>query len=231
MAATNIDYINTSFEYPVLSKIQGQPTYPTLKTIKDKLKANATSVPTDLGRGSNRHLGLVLTLVKYALVDSISYVEPAHPGTLIIPVGTTQHESTRLREEHKEAVQLFREVTNVKKALLKQLGQAVLTVYLKRFRNTQTNTITTPLPVLLEHLFTTYGAIEEEDLREKETSLRAKVFDICEPLDELFNKVVELQELATASRNPYSPKQHHNLEKNNYGLFTIVYNTYVPIYR
>ena len=51
MAASNIDYINTSFEFPTLSKIQGKPTYATVKKIKDKLKANATTVTTNLGGG------------------------------------------------------------------------------------------------------------------------------------------------------------------------------------
>ena len=116
---TNINYIDTNFEYPVLTKIHEQPTYASLKIIKDKLKANATQVPSDLGGGANGHLGLVLTPPEYTLVDPTPYVRPIHPGTLIIPVGTTQHESQRLREAHKEEIRVHREAINVEKALLK----------------------------------------------------------------------------------------------------------------
>ena len=61
MTTTNINYINTLFEYPVLTPIQGQPTYAAMNVIKNKTKANLTSVPTELGGGANEHLGLMLT--------------------------------------------------------------------------------------------------------------------------------------------------------------------------
>ena len=211
MTATNIDYSNTTFVFPTLTKIQGRPTYATLKTIKDELKANATSVTTDLGGGANGHLGLVLTPTEYGNVSAIPYVRPAHPGTLVIPPGSTQHEANRLRDDFKEAVRLYREITQVEKALIKQLGQAMPSDYLKSFRNIHTNTITTPLPTILSHLFTTYGAIEPEELHEIEQNLRAKVFDICEPLVVMFNEVEELQDIATASGTPFSENQKINI--------------------
>ena len=58
--STNIDYVKTNFEYPTLTKITGQPTFVALRIVKNKLKENAASVPSDLGGGANGHLGLVL---------------------------------------------------------------------------------------------------------------------------------------------------------------------------
>ena len=52
---TNIAYINTLFEYLVLTKFQGQLTHVTLIINKDEMKANATSVSTDLGGGVKGH--------------------------------------------------------------------------------------------------------------------------------------------------------------------------------
>ena len=40
-----------NFEYPVLTKIHGMPTYEALQKIKNKLKANAASVPFELREG------------------------------------------------------------------------------------------------------------------------------------------------------------------------------------
>ena len=77
-------------------------------------------------------------------------------------------------------------------------------MYLRGFRNPHTNTITTDIPTLLEHLFTTYGAVEPEALNEQEDLLRQKVLHIGQSLILLFNEVGELQELATASGNPVS---------------------------
>ena len=45
-----------------VTPIVGEPTYATLKTLKDQLKANAASVPTTLGGGNHGYLGLILPL-------------------------------------------------------------------------------------------------------------------------------------------------------------------------
>ena len=85
----NVDYINSVFEYPVLTKVIGKPTYPSLKTIKNELKANAGKVQCELGGSNNGLLGLLLSNTEQALVDPRLYVRPIHPGP-IIRVGTTQ---------------------------------------------------------------------------------------------------------------------------------------------
>ena len=46
---TIIDYAGTCFEFPTLSKVQGNPNYESLQKIKNELKANASTVPCDLG--------------------------------------------------------------------------------------------------------------------------------------------------------------------------------------
>ena len=125
MTSTNIDYVDTYFEFPTLTKIHGEPTYFQLKELKNELKSNATSVTTDLGGGRHGHLGLVLTPTEYLAVSTTAYNRPTHPGSLTIEPGTTQHEATRLQNEHEEAVRLFRETIDVEKALIKQLVAAV----------------------------------------------------------------------------------------------------------
>ena len=107
MSGTNIDYKTTNFEYPTLTKISGQPNYELLKSIKDELKANAASVPSNLGGGSNGHLGLVLSDVEYLTVSPIAYIRPTHPGPLVIPAGppaVPQYLRTEMREDHKKAI-------------------------------------------------------------------------------------------------------------------------------
>ena len=71
-----------------------------LRKLKTELMRNASSVPSDLGGGANGHLGLLLTAPEYQPVNAIAYVRPVHPGILVIPPGTTQHETTRLTAEH-----------------------------------------------------------------------------------------------------------------------------------
>ena len=178
MANPNIDYATTNFEYPVLTKVHGIPAYESMKIIKNELKANAASVPCDLGGGANGHLGIMLTQPEYANVSAVDYVRPVHPGILCIPHGTTIFETTRLTNEHKEHLRLNREANNVEACLLKQLGKALPELYLKSFRNEYSNTFTTGLQTILQYLFTTCGFITPEELKEQEDALTTKVFDI-----------------------------------------------------
>ena len=115
MSSTNIDYVDTYFKFPSLTKIRRELTYASLKTIKDELRVNATDVTTDLGGGAHGHLGLVLSAVDHAMISATPYNRPAYPGALGIPLRTAQYEATRLQHEHKDAIRLFRETIGDKR--------------------------------------------------------------------------------------------------------------------
>ena len=163
-----VDYISTYFEHPTLAKIHGKPNYTMLRKMKNELMCNASSVPSDLGGGANGHLGLLLSPVDYNYVTAIAYVCPVHPGILVFPPGTTQHESTRLTDDHKQAIMDFRETVNVEKAMIKQVVHAVDSQYLDTLRNPTTDCIDAPILTILNHLFTKYGRVDAEALAQKE---------------------------------------------------------------
>ena len=74
MTSTNIDYVENYFEIPILTRIHGEPTYITLKKLKEELCANAAAVTSDLGGGANGHLGLVLPPAEYATISPVAYL-------------------------------------------------------------------------------------------------------------------------------------------------------------
>ena len=208
MSATNIDYANTYFEFPELTKIHGAPSYPTLRIIHDEIKANAHSVECNLGGGAHGHYGLVVTPEEYAMVPAtIPYIRPVHPGPLVIPTGTSQVLATGLREDHKEKVRLFREVNDVERRIIKQVVQAIDTTYLKTLRNSNTNTITCKIPTIFQYLYQNYGLINDDQLTEAETKLRSFQYDVLDPLVKVFDEVEELQHLGNAAQDPYSEAQ------------------------
>ena len=122
---SNIDYARTYFKYPNPTPINGEPTNKALKRLKNELRANASSVDTDLGGGDHGYLGLVLTDVEYNNVSATPFLAPNFPGTLTIPVATTAVQALQLREAHKEAARLYRECKNVKKALLRHIQNVI----------------------------------------------------------------------------------------------------------
>ena len=207
MTSTNIDYVDTYFEYPTLTKIHGEPTYETLKTIKNELKSNACSVTSDLGGGANGHLGLVLTPAEYTAVSPTAYAHPVHPGNLNIAPGTAHHEATRLRAEHNKHIRLFRETVDVEKALIKQLVAALEPKYLEALRSPTTNAIMIPLHDVLTYLFTRYGKVTAESLTELEEKVKTLQYNVTEPIITIFNEIEELSRVADAANNPFSEMQ------------------------
>ena len=207
MTITSIDYVSTYFESPVLTKIHGEPTYETLQVIKNQLKANAASVTSDLGGGANGHLGLICTPVEYATVNVTPYVTPLHPGPLIIPVGSTQHAATRLREDHHENIRLYRESLDIKMALTKQIVQAIEHKYLNGLRNRVTTTITSTPQDILAYLFSRYGIVEDDYLTEQELKVRDMQYELLDPLVTMYDSIEDLEQLGIAANNPYAPAQ------------------------
>ena len=52
--------------------------------IKNELKANAMSVPCDLGGEAHGHLRSVLVAVEYVKITPIAYAHPVHPVQQLI---------------------------------------------------------------------------------------------------------------------------------------------------
>ena len=90
-AAASTDYRQSHFEFPILSKIIGEPDYEQLRIIQKELKANAQYVHCTLGGGAHDYLGLLVSLVQYALVSPVPFVISIYPAPLVIPLNATQH--------------------------------------------------------------------------------------------------------------------------------------------
>ena len=86
-----------------LTPIVGEPTYATLKTLKDQLNANAASVPTTLGGRNNGYLGLTLSPAAYATISPTAFIKPAYPGQHpAIPAGTNAANTSAIIRRHTE---------------------------------------------------------------------------------------------------------------------------------
>ena len=66
------------------------------------------------------------------MVSEEPYVRTLHSGPLVLPtgVGITNLQREIVRDQYNEDVQIFKEVIDVEKALIKQLVQAVPDLYL-----------------------------------------------------------------------------------------------------
>jgi hypothetical protein len=68
MLSTRIPSVkDTYFQHKVLTKVHGQPTYESLQTLTTEIKANASSVPSTSGDGTNGHLGMAKEQAVYGM--------------------------------------------------------------------------------------------------------------------------------------------------------------------
>ena len=98
----------------------------------------------------------------------------------------------------------IRETFDMEEVLRYQTTSAVPKEYLDALRNRATNAITDSIPVILEHLFDNYGVVEMEKVHREEHVLRDLKYNPPTPLVIIFNKIEDLQDLATAAYNPYT---------------------------
>ena len=98
MTSGAVDYAASYFKFKTPTPIIGTPTHKTLKRLKQELRANASSVESNLGGGDHGHLGLVLDDQEYATISTTQFVAPTYPTALSIPSTASQVEALNLRE-------------------------------------------------------------------------------------------------------------------------------------
>ena len=86
---SSINYKYTIFEHENITPVHGEPTFKTLHKLRNKIKANAKYVYSNLVGGAHSHISLVLTNAQYVLISNTPFVYPTNPGILIIPYGST----------------------------------------------------------------------------------------------------------------------------------------------
>jgi hypothetical protein len=206
-ASSGINYRETYFEYPELTKIHGEPNSESLFTLRNELKANAQSVHSNLSDGAHGHLALVLTDAQYLLLTNVAFVIPVHPGTLQVPAGTTAPMIAATKEAHHEQLRLFREVQGVEKALIQQIVKAVEAPYLAAIRDRGSNSLRGPIKSILTHLQTLYGRVSPQMLEDREQELRNMPYNAKYPIDMVFNSVMDFVDYAELAEQPVTQKQ------------------------
>ena len=196
-----------------VTPIVGEPTYATLKTLKDQLKANTTSVPTTLGGGNHGYLGLILSPATYATISPTAFIEPAYPGqhtpsSLPAPVPPTQMPSS---DATQKTLDNGASSKNVPTALKNQLLSAVKDIYVRALRDRHVGYMNQSIRHLLTHLFENYGNITQLELEDNDTKMRA-LWDPNSPFDCLVQQLEDGQDYADNGGQPYNkPTPTHRI--------------------
>ena len=214
-----VDYVASYFKYKTPTPIQGIPTYKALKRLKAELRANASSVETDLGGGNHGYLGLVLSDAEYAQVSPIPFVAPAYPAPLTIPANATQVTAFERRAAHEEAKRVYYECQNIEKALQRHIQDAIEDKYLEHLIDEDTQLIHEDIPDILDYLMENYGRVRSEEVTEQYETIRKMSFHPADPMITLFGPIEKLEKLAVAANLTYSQNQLIDL------ALTVIRNT------
>ena len=208
MTTTRIDYAATYFPYSSPTPIRGEPTYKSLKNLVRELKANASSVDSDLGGGDHGYLGLVLSDTEYEKIcPGNPFEAPKFPDPLYIPPGTNPAEAIQLREEYRTNIAFYRECREVEKALLRHITKAIESKYIDFLKNPDTDLIEKDIPEVLEFLFSNYGVVPTQEVKEKEHEVLNTPFVPSDPMLTIYKPIEDLRTLAEIAQIPYTESQ------------------------
>ena len=126
MIISSVNYRETFFLNPDLTRILGIPTYDALHQMQLKLNNNALSVYSKLGGGTHIHLSLLMTNKKYTPLSPVAYVCTVHPGIIQTPINTTRVTSYKLKRVYDKNLQVFHEVRGAEQALILQVVTNVI---------------------------------------------------------------------------------------------------------
>ena len=206
-AAPTVEAIKEGFPHQSIPKQPGEPTYESIRTIHRLLKANAASMPSDLGGGAHGLLGLTLNGTVYTAVTGHVFTLPVFPGsTPTIPARSTGDVTRRIERIHRESLRVYREVERTDQALKQQLLGAFDDMYLKAQKDAHIGYGNTSTLNLITHLYDSYGNITQIELSENETRMKAP-YDITTPIENLFAQIDEAVEFADAGNAPFTAIQ------------------------
>ena len=205
----NINY-KDKMTHPECDRIIGKPTYETIQSLEYSIIANASCVPTALGGGAHRYLGLVKNPTQYALISPTAFIRPVHPGVLVIIPGTAP-QMAQQSKTHQEALRLFNECDNIERTLKQQIVNAIDKVYLRAIINITTQSIQLHVHEIFEYLYRTYGNVTPQKLYAKESEVKSMVYNLQDPIDNIFNEIESLTDLAIRAAVPMSQAQCINI--------------------
>ena len=123
---TSIDDIVPEIPTKILPPIPDEPDYDWISKLNQIMYGNTATIPTNLGGGTNGHIGLIMKATLYMTLSATSYVTPNDPPlTLDGPSTTTSASWQKLRDQHAEEHRIFTNNVNMDDALKNQLLDAV----------------------------------------------------------------------------------------------------------
>ena len=111
------------------------------------------------------------------------------------------------KSRHDEKERQYYECQAVEQALRNQIVNAIGREYLDALQNTSTDMINKSILEIMEYLQQNYREITIEELSDLEDEVKRFTYDLSTPVDSVFNKLNNFQDLCILSKNEKTDKQ------------------------
>jgi hypothetical protein len=205
------DYIRNQFLHQELRPIRdGPPGYEEITRLTQQVRANVSSIDSDLGGGDHGYLGLVMTDAAYAVIaPGTPFVATALP--ILDATANTGAQIAHAQQEYNKAKEVYDTTRRVKRSILQQIMTAVSEEYLIGMVDIGTGLLTGEIPDILDQLQDLYATVTPQQLEAAKIELVATNYDHDKSITKLFQSFNDHQLYAMAGKNPYTPQQLINM--------------------
>jgi hypothetical protein len=208
--SNHIDYRESFFQHPALTKITGDPTYTSLAKLERECKANAKSVRSDLGGGQQGRLGLISSASAYArITPGTPFHRPALPappvtdGTAAVIAASRQH--------YDKQMSAFNKCTLIERTIVQQINTALDDDVLANLVNDAIGLLISTIPDIMRELYDTYGTVTPQALTTAKAKLEITAYEHSSPIANLFTAITDYAHMAEASGATETPEQLINI--------------------
>ena len=220
MSGSQVNYRDSYFQHPSLTKITGDPTYSSLAKLEQECKANGKSVNSTLGGGLQGHLGLVCTALTYDRVSpGIAFDRPLLP---VLPdlTNSTASQIAAARQLYQDDLDIFQACNLIERTIIQQINTALDPDCLADLIDDETGLLEGSIPEILQSLFDTYGDITSQTLAAAKATVENTTYDHTRPIVNVFTAINDYANMAEAAHSAETPSQLINI-----GLIIITKST------
>jgi hypothetical protein len=208
--SSHINYRESFFQHPALTKIIGDPTYTSLAKLERECKANAKSVRSDLGGGQQGHLGLISSAPAYACIaPGTPFHRPALPAPPV--TGGTSAVIATSRQHYDEQMSAFNKCTLIKRTIVQQINTALDDNVLADLINDATGLLIGTIPYIMREFYDRYGTVTPQALTTGKAKLEITAYEHSHPIANLFTALTDYAQMAKASGATKTPEQLINI--------------------
>jgi len=219
-----------TFPHEELTRIEGAPTYLTLRNLKREILANAMSVHSTRGSGILGHAVIVIGVAEYNNVanapgqNNNDWTAIAHPGPHPnYGANANATQIARIQGQYERDIKEFITFSNTANALKQQLLAAIDSMYICSLQDPMYGYARVTVHDILEHLDNTYGALDQVELNKNMQTLE-EPWEPTESMEPLWHRAVVAQQVAQAGADPITPatllRKFHQVLTNT-GVFTL----------